>query len=111
MRYPAHVRYGAPDRRPALIPGLLIRPARETDQFACITVDGTYTAERVWQIDRHDFDGEIVVRIRPSRLPRPRLVRPDRDTAGFLQLWQTADPCLVAEVDDEVVGWVAGHPG
>lgn len=90
--------------------GLRLRSPQETDQFACISLDGSYQAERTWQVDRHDFGDETSVRIRPVRLPRPRRVRPDRDTGSFLQLWASAQPFLVAELDTDLVGWLAARP-
>ncbi len=88
---------------------IAVRPAEASDQFACILLDPSYLAERVWQVNRQQTGEELLVQIRPLRLPRPRHVESERDVPAFLATWNAATTRLVADRAGTVIGWLAAQ--
>ena len=40
------------------------------DLTACLTLNGSYETDYVWQVTQQEDDGEVITRLRPARLPR-----------------------------------------
>lgn len=72
----------------------------------CAELDHTYTTNNVWQMDMREDEGEILVRFRTARLPRPMGVDYPRNTAALRRSWSRQDCFLVAATDSLLLGYV-----
>lgn len=90
-------------------PPIALRLARLSDIAACGALDGSYTAERTWQLsqERAPFrdSPELTVSLRTARLPRPRTVTVPDPTPQLEAEWDHLDLFLVAELDERVAGY------
>ena len=89
-----------------------IRPAELADLNACILLDGSYQTDRVWQMEQREQDGEIIVSFREVALPRMMTVAYPTVDAALVSHWERGDCVLVAELDNEVLGFwdMSVHP-
>lgn len=82
-----------------------IRPAELADLNACILLDGSYQTDHVWQMEQREQDGEISISFRQVALPRVVTVAYPAVDAALVTHWQRGDCVLVAELDNEVLGF------
>lgn len=89
-----------------------LRPALMGDLRDCLEFDGSYTTDCVWQMDSRVVDGEISVTFRHVRLPRSMRVEYPRDAEALRADWRLRDVVLVAERDQQKLGYVSlsAHP-
>jgi GNAT superfamily N-acetyltransferase len=84
-----------------------IRPAVPADLKQCVALDHHTTTERVWQMDRREENGGVMISFHPVRLPRSMRVLYPRDPNNLWQDWRQWDAFLVA--DDG--GYIRGYLG
>ena len=82
-----------------------IRPANLADLTRCYHISGAFDTDHVWQIDQRVEEESIAVNLRLARLPRPVKVAYPRWGEGLLDQWERGDCVVVAELDNEVVGY------
>lgn len=89
-----------------------IRAAVPADLKQCATLDHNYTTERVWQMDRREDNGDVLVCFHSVRLPRSMRVRYPRDPARLWDDWRRWDNFLVAEEEGYIRGYLGmqSHP-
>jgi ribosomal protein S18 acetylase RimI-like enzyme len=84
-----------------------IRPAVPADLKQCVALDHHTTTERVWQMDRREENGGVMVGFHPVRLPRAMRVHYPREPNNLWQDWRQWDAFLVADDD----GYIRGYLG
>ena len=89
-----------------------VRPAVPADLKQCAGLDHHYTTERVWQMNRREDNGEVVISFHSVRLPRSMRVRYPRDPARLWDDWRQWDGFLVAEEEGYIRGYLGmqSHP-
>ncbi len=88
------------------MPQIEIRPANGEDISSLITLDHSCTTSYVWQMDRVINEGQIQVNFREIRLPRSVQIPYPRENDFLLEEWQYASGLLVANFEENVVGYV-----
>lgn len=91
------------------MPEIQIRPAVATDIPLLVELDHDYVSDYVWQMDVQQPDeGPLVVisiNFRQVRLPRSVKVDYPRPRRALLDDWMLRSGILVAELDDQVIGY------
>lgn len=85
---------------------LIIRSATPADYEICQLLDHSCSTDYVWQMILDKGDDQLQVVFRPARLPRSMKVHYPRSGEALLQSWQLHACFLVAELDEEMVGYV-----
>ncbi|GAB4472362.1 MAG: hypothetical protein Kow00124_10330 [Anaerolineae bacterium] len=87
---------------------LTIRSAMPSDYDLCMMLDHTTSTDTVWQmvLDESEMDGGVHVAFRPVRLPRSMKVQYPRSGDVLLQSWRLHVVFLVAQWDQDIVGYV-----
>jgi GNAT superfamily N-acetyltransferase len=83
-----------------------IRSATPADYEMCLLLDHSVSTETVWQMSLEDSDGAQTITFRPARLPRSTRVLYPRSSDTLLESWNRHSSFLVAEYDQEVIGYV-----
>ena len=89
------------------MPAIEIRPANAMDIADMIKLDHNYTTDHVWQMDLEKENGEIGVRFREVRLPRPVKVEYPRSQKSLVDDWTQRSGLLVALHEEKIVGYVS----
>ncbi|MCJ7701132.1 MAG: GNAT family N-acetyltransferase [Anaerolineales bacterium] len=89
------------------MPEIEIRPAIATDIHALMKLEHNYSSDHVWQMDFRQEDNEINIIFRQMQLPRSVQVRYPRDHQTLADNWTQRDGLLVAESEDEIVGYIS----
>jgi ribosomal protein S18 acetylase RimI-like enzyme len=76
------------------------------DLAGCLTLDGSYETDHVWQVTQHQADDEVVTRFRTVRLPRTMRVPYPAWTEALLAHQERGDLILVAAEAVEVRGYI-----
>ncbi len=84
-----------------------IRPAVSADLKQCVALDHNATTQRVWQLNRREENGSVIVSFHAVRLPRTMRVIYPRDPNQLWHDWRYWDGFFVAEDD----GYVHGYAG
>ena len=83
-----------------------IRSAMPSDYPLCVELDHTVSTDFVWQMILNTSDGGQQVTFRQARLPRSMKVMYPREDDTLLASWQLHGTFLVAEWEDQVVGYI-----
>jgi ribosomal protein S18 acetylase RimI-like enzyme len=83
-----------------------VRPARAKDLEACSKLNGSYTTDRVWQMEAREEVGVLTTSFRVARLPREILVRYPRHGEDLLAGWKRCNGFQVAVEGREIRGYV-----
>ena len=86
---------------------MLVRPAEPKDLVPCGLLDHSSTTDRVWQMENRVENSARTVAFRPVRLPREIELSYPRQGEDLLAGWRRRDGFLVAEMSDDVCGYVA----
>ncbi len=89
------------------MPAIEIRPAIETDIVDLIKLEHNYSTDHVWQMEYDKSNGEIGVRFREVRLPRPVNVDYPRPFKSLAYDWTQRSGLLVALHQEKIVGYVS----
>lgn len=76
------------------------------DLTACLTLDGSYETDYVWQVIQQEDDDEIVTSFRAARLPRMMRVLYPSWSEALLAHQERGDLILVAAEAAEVCGYI-----
>lgn len=76
------------------------------DLTACLTLDGSFETDRVWQVTQQPEDNHIVTRFKIARLPRTMQVQYPGWSEALLAHQQRGDLILVAASAAEVRGYI-----
>ncbi len=76
------------------------------DLAACLTLDGSYETDYVWQVTQQEEGGELVARFRTVRLPRSMRVSYPAWSEALLVHQERGDLILVAAEAAEVRGYI-----
>jgi ribosomal protein S18 acetylase RimI-like enzyme len=87
------------------MPAIEIRPAIETDIPVLTKIDHSFITDHVWQVDMQMDEGQLGVRFREMRLPRPVRVDYPRLPKELAADWASRPGLLVATLDGEAVGY------
>lgn len=85
---------------------LTFKSATPANYEQCMALDHSTSAEFVWQMVLDEGDGSTNLTFRPARLPRSMKVQYPRDEEALLQSWRLHAAFLVAQWEDQVVGYV-----
>lgn len=92
-----------------------VRSFELADLPALIEIDHSYHTDHVWQMELESSDESVSVKFREIRLPRSMKVDYPRSVDLFADTWKEKDVVLVAESEEEPVGYLAlsrgGAPG
>lgn len=86
---------------------MIVRKAVPADLKQCTALDHHYTTTHVWQINRREENGAMMLSFRSVRLPRSMSVRYPRDPEQLWAEWAQWDSFLVADDD----GYLRGYTG
>lgn len=84
---------------------VMIRPGEADDLLSLSDFDHGYLTDYVWQMDINSDEVEVAVRFREIRLPRSMRVEYPRDPRVLAKLWPARGNLLVAELENEIVGY------
>jgi GNAT superfamily N-acetyltransferase len=84
-----------------------IRRANSGDIPALMALDHGYSTDHVWQMSIERGSDETGVTFREVRLPRPMRVTYPRDPNRLADEWVLREALLIAEVEDEPLGYVS----
>ncbi len=84
-----------------------IRPLALVDIAGIADMDHGYHTDYVWQMDVQSADGQVNVQFRQVHLPRSMRVDYPRDARRLADDWKKRSATLVADKDDEAVGYVS----
>ncbi len=85
---------------------MIIRPATLADINSCLDIDHTCYTDHVWQMKFEAGERKTAVTFDVIRLPRRMKVEYPRDLQQLVDDWQLDQEFLVAELDDEVAGYI-----
>ena len=85
---------------------LTVRSVTPTDYEACQLLDHSCSTDYVWQMILDKNEDTLQVAFRPAHLPRSMKVLYPRNGEALLQSWHLHACFLVAEMDEEVIGYV-----
>lgn len=86
---------------------LEIRPLLMTDVALLVELDHSYHTESVWQMEFQSEPREVLARFREVRLPRSMRVEYPRPAAALADDWRTRPGLLVAQQDEDVLGYIS----
>ncbi len=89
------------------MPKIEIRPALATDIHTLVNLEHNYSSDYVWQMDYRQDDSEINISFREVRLPRTAQVNYPKDYKNLTNTWTQQDGLLVAEIEDDIIGYVS----
>lgn len=85
---------------------MIVRPATLADLNACLLIDHTSVTDHVWQMKVEEAESQVRVTFDTVRLPRRMGAGYPNSPDQLVQDWQRDEGFLVAEVDNEVRGYV-----
>jgi ribosomal protein S18 acetylase RimI-like enzyme len=85
---------------------MIVRPATLTDLNACLSLEHVCVTDHVWQMKVDEAESEVTVAFQTMRLPRTMQAEYPRNLDQLTEDWERGEGFLVAEVDDEVRGYV-----
>lgn len=85
---------------------MIVRPASLADLNTCLMLDHTAVTDHVWQMRAEESESEVRVAFQTVRLPRRMRAEYPRQLDQLVEDWQRGEAFLVAEVDNEVRGYV-----
>ena len=85
---------------------MIVRPASLADLNTCLMLDHTAVTDHVWQMRAEESESEVRVAFQTVRLPRRMRAEYPRQLDQLVEDWQRGGGFLVAEVDNEVRGYV-----
>jgi len=85
---------------------LRVRQAISSDIAEIAGFDHGYSTDHVWQMGFQDGQGEVEVRFRQVRLPRPMRVRYPRQPDSLADTWTEKQVVLVAEQGESRTGYL-----
>ena len=89
------------------MPQIEIRPVTDEDIPVLLEIEHDYTSEHVWQMEiQQAEEGQIGVRFRQVRLPRPVKVEYPRPVKALRDEWTKRSGILVAVHAGEVIGYI-----
>lgn len=77
------------------------------DLAQLVDIDHSYHTDYVWQMDFKSKEQEVEVRFKEVRLPRSMRVDYPRDSSQLVDDWKERDGVLVAERNDQAVGYIS----
>jgi ribosomal protein S18 acetylase RimI-like enzyme len=86
---------------------VVVRPLALVDLPVVVEMDHSYHTDYVWQMDFQSQEQETKVSFREVRLPRSMRVEYPYDTTRLADEWKTRSIILVAEREEETVGYVS----
>ena len=84
-----------------------IRSMMTADLPELLNIDHSYHTGHVWQMELDTNESSVAVRFRDIKLPRSMKVDYPRDLDLFAESWTEKAVVLVAEVEDQVAGYLA----
>ncbi|TAK14210.1 MAG: GNAT family N-acetyltransferase [Anaerolineae bacterium] len=84
-----------------------VRSLSPRDVATLSQMDSSYHTDFVWQMDLQAAEKESQVRFREIRLPRTMRVETPRDSATLAEDWKDRPAVLVAERDDDLLGYAS----
>ncbi len=84
-----------------------VRPLEIADLNVLVDMDHSYHTDYVWQMDIQTEEAEVSVRFREVRLPRSMRVEYPRDPEHLVDDWNTRPGLLVAEKNEETIGYIS----
>lgn len=84
-----------------------LRPATEEDMQSLMGLDHGYSTEYVWQMEIDSTAPRMGARFREARLPRAMQVTYPRPKEALLSYWKERTAVLLAENNDQPVGYAA----
>ncbi len=88
------------------MPEIEIRPVAAADFPIILNFDRSYETDYVWQMDRTLEDGQVAVKFRTIRLPRPVRVEFPYSPSQLAHEWGANPTILVAWLEGVQVGYV-----
>ncbi len=85
---------------------MIVRPATLADLNACLSLDHASVTDHVWQMQFEEAEFQVRVTFPTVRLPRRMRVEYPRSLDQLVEDWQRDEGFLVADVDNEVRGYV-----
>jgi ribosomal protein S18 acetylase RimI-like enzyme len=85
---------------------LRVRQAISSDISEIVAFDHGYSTDHVWQMGFQNGQGEVEVRFREVRLPRPMRVRYPRQPEALIDSWTEKQVVLVAEFGETRTGYL-----
>jgi len=85
---------------------MIVRPATLADLNACLLMDHASETDHVWQMKVQESESQLDVAFQTVRLPRRMPVAYPRNLEQLVEDWHRSEGFLVAEVDEEVVGYL-----
>lgn len=85
---------------------MIVRPATLADLNACLVLDHSCVTDHVWQMKVQESESQVGVTFHTVRLPRRMQVEYPRNLEQLVDDWQRGEGFLVAEVDNQVCGYV-----
>ena len=85
---------------------MIVRPAMLADLNACLSLDHVCETDHVWQMKVEEAESQVSVTFHTVRLPRPMRIEYPRNLDQLVEDWQRGEGFAVAEVDNEVRGYV-----
>lgn len=82
-----------------------IRSAVPADLKQCVALDHNYPTERVWQMNRREENGAVMLSFHTVRLPRAMRVFYPRDPGQIWESWRSWDALFVAEEEGYIHGY------
>ena len=89
------------------MPKIEIRPAIASDIHALMAIEHHYSSDHVWQMDIKQDGRDINVNFRQIQLPRSVQVQYPRDPQALADNWTQRDGLLVAELENELIGYIS----
>ncbi len=85
---------------------MIVRPATLADLNACLLIDHTGVTDHVWQMKVEEEEAQVSVTFHTIRLPRRMGAEYPYSLDQLVEDWQRGEGFVVAEVDNEVRGYV-----
>lgn len=85
---------------------MIVRPATLADLNVCLSLEHAGVTDHVWQMKVEEAESEVSVTFHTVRLPRQMRTEYPRNLEQLVEDWQRDEGFLVAEVDNEVRGYV-----
>ena len=85
---------------------MIVRPANLADLNACLLMDHTGVTDHVWQMKVEEAELQVGVTFQTIRLPRRMGAVYPHNLEQLVEHWQRGEGFLVAEVDNEVRGYI-----
>lgn len=86
---------------------VVVRPAVAADIDLLVEMDHSYHTDYVWQMEMQTGEGQIGVSFREVRLPRSMRVEYPRNYLSLPEEWMSKSAILVAENNNDVLGYAA----